>query len=435
MTTAVLEREPKAGAEQTTVVIGRIDYGVAKTELADMVNRDLALTVNGIDDKAGYDICNKRRLDYVRLRNRLDKRRKELNAEARDHIRKVNDAEEELQLIIGPAELHVTKLVDGIDAAKAKIEQDKRDAAFNARDAQLRHAGVILERIVVESLTDDQISDKITDAIEFARLRKEEADRQAAAEAERQRLAAEEKERNRVEAEKLAADRAEFDRLKAEQGAEAARLRKIEDDRIAFERAELDRQRQEQEAAQRKIDEEDQRIAKMEADLVAQIERTRMAAEFRERERIAAEEKANREEADRVRAEQLKPIKERFLKFANNIDGMVTELPNVGPEWQEVRQLIFGTVKNAASNIRQIVAEKIKPPTTSEAAKEAAPTPPAEGSVAWWQQAARDCRDKAELLRRNETWESVRDQKTKAEQQEVDGEFALCLDAFNAAIK
>lgn len=322
MSAAVLEREEKIDAESTTIVIGKIDYGVKKTELADMVKRDLALTVNGIDDKAGYEVANKRRLDYVRLRNRLDKRRKELNAEAREHIRRVNEAEEELQSIISPAEQHVTKLVDGIDAAKAKIEQDKRDAVFNARDQQLRHAGVILERIVIESLTDQQIDQKIADAIEFAKLRKEESERQAAAEAERQKLMAEEKERNRIESERLAAERWDFERLKKEQEAESARQRKIEDDRIATERAALERLRQEQEAAQRKLNEERDRIEQQERDRLAEIKREQLAEQDAKRLAEESRLKADREAVEFARAESLKPDRQKLSEFAASIERL-----------------------------------------------------------------------------------------------------------------
>lgn len=354
--------------EQTTTTgISKIDYGVAKSELETKVKADLAITINGIEDKAGYKLADTRRKEWVKVRTSIDKRRKELNAEAKKHIENVNAVAKELTDIAAQAEDHVTKLVDGIAAAIAKAEQDKLDAIFNAKNDRLTAAGLFLPRILVDSMTDIEIDDKISEAVELARFRKAQAEKEAAEKAEADRKAAEQAEANRKEAERLAAERAEFARQQAELKAEQDRLAKIEADRLAAERAELDRQRREQEeqarlireqqeAAQRKIDEENARLAKVEADRLAEIERQRLETEAAERAKLEVAAKAKRDAEAAAQAEQLRPDKEKLLAFADRIGELSEDVPKVAKALKPVAEVASVLLLEACRKVREMLA-------------------------------------------------------------------------------
>lgn len=146
-----------------------------------------------------------------------------------------------------------------------------------------------------------------------------EAERQEQLRIERERIKAEQAaEAARLKAEhdarmaELEAQRIENERIAAEQKAERDRLAKIEAeqaerDRIAKAEREaaqrvLDEQREALEAAKREMEAERQRIAQAESDRLAKIEADRIAAERAERE---AKEAAERAEAERIEAERM----------------------------------------------------------------------------------------------------------------------------------
>ena len=188
------------------------DYGVSKEDLQEMVSMDTAIQPLSIDDKYGYEMTKLRVMEYVHLRNKIDKRRKILGEEARKSVEFINDSAKELQLILSPGERHVTALINQVDTAKARKAQAERDVVFNARNTKLLAAGCRLERFIVDNMTDDQIDQKCAEAVELAKLRKEQMEREAALEAERLRILAEEKEQIRIESDRLARERAELDR-------------------------------------------------------------------------------------------------------------------------------------------------------------------------------------------------------------------------------
>lgn len=380
MTSAVLER-PDA-IETTAVAIGKIDYGILREDLQAKVNADLAMTIDGPDDKAGYKLADTRRKEWVRVRTGIDKTRKDLNAEAKRHIDKVNSVAKELTDIAAQAEDHVTKLVDDIDAAIEKKRRDEIDAVFNARNEKLLAAGVTLPRILVDSMSDIEIEDKIAEAVELARFRKEEAERMAKEKADADRIAAELAEKNRIDAENLKAEREAFekqqDEAKAEaervakiesdkvaaERAETARLKKIDDDKRDSERAEFEKQKAELAAAQKKLDDEKAEAARIESERLAAIERERLAAIQREKDRTESEERAQREaevakakaeqdEADKARAEALRPDKEKLLSVAQKVSSI--KVPKVADELLEMVGHIEHLLTRTAREITETI--------------------------------------------------------------------------------
>lgn len=323
-----------------------IDYGIVFEDLEKKVQADLAITINGVEDKSGYKLADQRRKEWVKVRTGIDKKRKEMNAAAREHIKRVDAVAAEFTEIAGQAEDHVTRLVDQIDAEIAAAEKEKADAAYNAKNAQLLHVGIELNRVVVESLTDEQIAAMIEEKIITDRLKREEAERQAAAKAEADRRAAEERERHRIESEKLTAERAEFERQKAEQAAEFAKLKAA------------------QEEQQRKIDEETRRIRQAEIARIEAEEIAKREAFEAERLRIVSEQAAKEAEAKLIReqaeakaaaerAEALRPDREKLLSVAAAIHAV--QIPQVSDELAETVKEINRIILRAVTDITAAV--------------------------------------------------------------------------------
>lgn len=327
MPTAELETLPAEPTTKPGTTLIEFGIDVAKLELA--VADDLKLKINGLDDKAGYELVNTRRKGYVKQRTGIDKVRKQLNADDQARIKKRNSVADEIQAIIGKGEDHLNAEVDRIDAERERLKTEAADKIYNERRAQLEHVGLFLDRIVVDSMTDEQIAKRIDDQVELNRLRDEEEKRKAAEIAERARLAAEDAARVKAEAEKLAAERAEFARQQAEQEAERMRLQKIEDNKRAAAQEELDKQRaelaaqqdeirrqQEEAAAERQrladAEKERQRAARESEQskqrAAEQAERDRLAAIELEKQKAAAAEQARLETEQRIERERLAEV-------------------------------------------------------------------------------------------------------------------------------
>jgi|LSQX01.1.fsa_nt_gb hypothetical protein len=173
------------------------------------------------------------------------------------------------------------------------------------------------------------------------------------AEKERIRNAA----RLKAEAEARAKAEAEAARLRAEQEAESERLR-VERKKIEAERAAI-------EAERRKIEAEQRRIAEAEAAKRRAEEMERAQAEAAERakreteERIArqaaeAKAKADAEEAARIKAEALKPDREKLLAVAQALKAM--QIPSVSAAASEAAEKVRRVILRAATQVTDIVS-------------------------------------------------------------------------------
>jgi hypothetical protein len=196
------------------------------------------LVINGIDDKHGQKIVKEARLVVKRYRIDIDKRRKELNADALEYQRRINGEAKRITTQLEPIEAHLENEEKRVDEELERIKREKETFAemlYQARCAELtelkflfngskfyaRYADVDLEVYVlhVKQWADDEFyaflgKAKVYFDIHEKQLAeqkaKEEEDRKALA-AERARLDAIAKE----QAEKDAALKAEADRLEA----------------------------------------------------------------------------------------------------------------------------------------------------------------------------------------------------------------------------
>lgn len=313
--------------DEPTTAVSRLECPVALPVVNDLRAKYSGLMISGINDKSGLAAVDEARRHCKRVRVQVENWRKEQNEDALKHQRRVNAA---AKLIREPLELLEETLAGRQKAITDEVEALKRAAEekLKARMDELQAVRAYLPPLEVEAMSDESFAILIADKqrYEFERIESEKVEKQRQAD---------EAERQRVEREKLAA-----------------------------ERAELDRQKKEQDDQQRKLDEAHQ--------LAANRERERIEAEQqRERDRIAAIERQRdeaekarleleRESVARVRAEQLRPDKEKLFAFADAVDHLAATLPEVSPSISFAKQLIFQAVTGAATQVRQIVATKVK---------------------------------------------------------------------------
>jgi len=270
--------------------------------IAKLAEEYMPLTIAGVEDTAGFEVVHSARMDIKARRVAVEKVRKEEKAVALEYGRTVDGIAKRITSLLEPIETHL----------------EDEEGRYNAAKEAIRNAARLKAEAEAKAIADAEAARlKAEHDAEVERLRKErealDAER-ARQQAEQERLAAE---RRAVEAEaKRLAD------------IEAARLRKIEEERIASE------------AAERARIETEQRLA-------------REASENAAREKRLAEEA----EAARLRAEALRPDREKLLSVADKIESIV--IPEVSPAAREAYHQIAKVLADAAADIGYIVKTKL----------------------------------------------------------------------------
>lgn len=274
----------------TDLAARRVVIAELKEKHAGTAQLDLAV-------KANYELCRQGIGELRKLRTGIDKRRKELVADAVQWQREVNGMAkglvEDIELIEGPMQTAKDKLDNA-------VEEERKRKAEEVRLAQEAAA-----RLKVEE--EAAAAKSIRDA-EDARLKEDArklAEERAAFEKERQAaLAIQKDERDRIEAAQ-AAERAKLDEQRRAHEAEQKAARdKIDAERLALEaeKAAQERARFEQEAK-----------AKAEKEAAERVERQRILAE----QAAAAKAEADRKEAERI--ESVRPDVEKVHGIAKQI--------------------------------------------------------------------------------------------------------------------
>ena len=145
--------------------------------------------------KEGYALCIEGRALFRDTRIGIDKRRKELNADANAYTKRVNSVAKQLTELVEPTEDAINAKIKTVDEAKALAKQAEREAAEAAERERLRQeqeaerARMAEEREAIEAerkaLADLRAKQE---AEQLERLKAEENLRQAREEAERKRL-------------------------------------------------------------------------------------------------------------------------------------------------------------------------------------------------------------------------------------------------------
>ena len=301
-----------------------LDLTIADDAIAEMAERYMQLVVTSVDDKEGLARVHTARMEVKNARVSVEKKRKELNEEAVAWQRTVNAEAKRVTALLLPIETHLEHEEDIVVREKERIRreaEEQRQAIIRERLKLLFDLDAVIPAADAERMT----------ASEFAML--------------------------------LGAKTAEK-KAREEKAAAEADQRRIETERLAKERAEIDRIRQEQAAAQAKIDAENQRLAEVEAasKRAAELEEakraaaeraTREAEEKQLREAAAAKAKAEAEGAARVRAESLRPDREKLMAVADAVATLF--VPQVSPNAVQAAREITNHLANAAKYIRNTV--------------------------------------------------------------------------------
>lgn len=270
--TALIEVDSGVKLEQMALSVRQaFNMAVVVDGVGQLREQFMPLTIAGIDDKAGYKAVHAARMKVKNLRVAVEKKRKELKADALAYGKLVDSIAGEITEMIEPIEESLRIKQDAIDMEVERIKAEKLLAERLAREEA--------ERVAREQ--------------EAARLREESARREAELAAERARLEAE-----------RTAWRAEQERIAAEARAEREAL----EAKMAEEREAMKAQLAKAEALKMQLESE---------------QRRQQEAAWREQNRIENE----RKEAARQKArEEAMPEVERIRKFALRVDALRGDL-------------------------------------------------------------------------------------------------------------
>jgi len=343
-----------------------VKYDVTDAAIAEMKEMYMGLVITDINDQEQYDVVHKAHMTVKGKRIEVDKKRKELKADALEWSRKVQDEANRIFALIEPIESHLKAEKQKVQDEKDRIEKERVDKIKGEIDSWTNayhgmngtgKVGDLKEYISKLETVRDLISPELYfeftgEAIETCnnllsrakqdldnriRLDKEEAERKAEAE----RLAAERTELEKLRKEQEERDRIEREKREAEQAKIDEANRKLQAEKDALEAEKKAEQ-------ERKDREEFERQAKIKAEAEAK------AAAEREAKEKAEREKRRKEEA--IRQEALRPDKEKLAAFAQFLmEGMT--YPNVkSAEASELIQWAYGEI----AEISETIFEKSK---------------------------------------------------------------------------
>lgn len=115
-------------------------FNLTDCAIAELKEQYMSLIVNGIDDKEGLKAVNAARKMVKGYRIDIDKRRKELNADALEYQRRINGEAKRITALIEPIENHLANEEKKIDdeIERIKIEKERVEAArFQSRVIKL----------------------------------------------------------------------------------------------------------------------------------------------------------------------------------------------------------------------------------------------------------------------------------------------------------
>jgi hypothetical protein len=304
----------------------------------------LNLTIQGIEDKAGFASVHDARMTVKGHRVTVETRRKELKADALDWGRRVDAEAKRLKGRLAPIEAHLQAEEDRIGVEKTRIKKEaalKARAKVQSRIDAMAEIGGHLTVAEAMAIADESFS------ILLANTRKEWEAKQVAL-AEEKRIAAEKAEQDRIDRE------AEEKRLAGEREALAEEKAKIE--------AEREKNRLEQEAATQKLREEaDALQAEKDAlDRAKALDLARAKAVQDEKDRVERE-RLDALDAKRLKEEALER-REALRPDRDKLEAMATEADSLAMRWDDISLSddMATEIHNDAARQVEAVAEDIR---------------------------------------------------------------------------
>lgn len=254
-----------------------------------------------VGDKEGFKKITESRKEVKRIRISIEKRSDELKDTAKGFIKMVDQERDKILNQLSPIEDHLQAEEDKVLAEVERLKKEEEERQWRKlqeRADKLAVYGVKVEILVLKSLTDEDFNllverAKVSHETEKARLAEEK--RLSDIKAEEERIARLKKE----EADRIANEKLNAERLKLAE----------EWEKMQAERKKLD---DEKKAAQDKINKEA-------ADKLKEEQRIREEKK-REEDKIIADKKAQDDRiAEEKRLEALRPDKEKLSLFASDL--------------------------------------------------------------------------------------------------------------------
>ena len=322
-----------------------VEYNVTDAAISDMRTRYMALTIKGLDDMKGLAEVHEARMVVRGKRIEVEKKRKELKADALAWSQKVDSEARRITKALEPIETHLTTEEEKITKEKERIkaeEERKRNEEAQDRVYKMAAWGVSMPFAEALNISKGEFDAKLIIAED--EYKKEQMRLVEAAQKEQERIAAERKAREE-EAAKLASERAELDRIRAEE----AKKRAEEEAKLRAEREKIEAERRAVEDARREQEHREAlERAKKEAAERAIIEaKERAEREARERAEVEAQAKKEAE-----RQERLKPDKEKLKAFA---DSLITLKQPEGDMSADAQWILSEALKKIQATYKYII--------------------------------------------------------------------------------
>jgi chemotaxis protein histidine kinase CheA len=345
MSTAVLE--------QSSPETGIVKLSVTDQEVAKLKEDYLGLTINGIEDKAGFKKVYEARQEVKRTRVALQKHAKGLREKAVEWQKKVLKEENRVVSELEAIEAHLQAEEDKIEAEKERIRQEKIEAEnkmLQERIDALAAYGFAVDVNLLRSIDDESFQSVLANAkSEYDKEQIRKAEEAAAAEEARIKAEAERKELEELRAKQAEADRIlkenqereEREKLEAKEREEKAALQRLKEKMQPFRELGMIYDPESESLVYNGLTvlvetllEND--TGELYADVKESIdlmkkeaeEKQQAALEAARKEAVAkalaekeASDKAAKEEADRQAA--LRPDKEKLEAFANSLGKII----------------------------------------------------------------------------------------------------------------
>ena len=308
-----------------------IKYSLDVKAAKKIKEKSLALTITGVDDKAGYALIHSARMDAKNKRVALEKERKLTKGKIIEAGELVDSKASEIKSFLIEAENHLKSQEKIIDDEKARISKEKTEAKqkiIDERMGKLYAVNTTHSVSVVSAMTDEDFQTEL----EKATIIFEEA--QAKEKAEKEKL-----EQQRLEQEKIAKEQAEKEAALLAEREAIAKQQRLEQEKIDSEKAEI-KAEQEQIAREKAAEAvkkqrfEDIEKAKKEAIIEAEKEA--------KRKELEAAEKVRLEKEKLIREEKLRPDKEKLISFAD----AVSLIPFPEVKTLEAKKVLLSTTRS-----------------------------------------------------------------------------------------
>lgn len=141
-------------------------FNLTDAAIDDLKSKYMPLTINGIVDKEGYKVVNEARKVVKKYRIDIDKRRKELNADALEYQRRINGEARRITALLEPIENHLALEEKKIDDEKERIRREKeiaeaariQDRINKILSLNFRFNGVYYISNFVDDFTEEEIT-------------------------------------------------------------------------------------------------------------------------------------------------------------------------------------------------------------------------------------------------------------------------------------